>query len=371
MIKRVRLQRAGAKGAKPVRDLSAAGGKPGDTLRVATARWWQTSERELKRFRAAKAKLSARYLTSRRAVTAYRDAVGVSPVPEVNVVGVGIGERRVDGRLTGATSLKLYVRHKYSKHHIDPGHLLPTSFAGLPVDVEEIGKVRPLLDVPDPRVTRTPAQPGCSIGFEYPDSSQRMAGTFGAVVRDQGGALYALSNSHVLAYEGRLPVGSPIFQCGLLDLDSGSQKRPIAKLTRFTDLNAKNLRVDAAIAGLSSPDIASPEILAIGKPTGTTSAQNQMLVHKVGRTTAYTVGWVLNVDTDITLDYDTGSYTFFNQIVVASMDDTPFCDTGDSGSLVLERSSGKAIGLLCAASHSHAIVNHIQDVLNSLQVSLA
>jgi len=38
-----------------------------------------------------------------------------------------------------------------------------------------------------------------------------MAGTFGALVTDAAGA-YILSNNHVLADEGQLPIGSPIFQ---------------------------------------------------------------------------------------------------------------------------------------------------------------
>jgi hypothetical protein len=333
--------------------------------------WWERRHRQAHDFQQAKAALSARYLTSKRAMRMYENAVDVSEIPEVNVIGVGIGEKISDGRSTGATALKLYVRRKFRKGEIASRLFLPKCFAGLPVDVEEIGRVRPLLDAPDPRITRTPAQPGCSIGFEYPNSSQLMAGTFGALVRNAAGEPCILSNSHVLAFEGRLPIGAPIFQCSLLDVPSGSQRRQIGTLAQFTDLDAKNLRVDAATAKLIRPGLAVPNILGIGKPVGVLKAQANMQVHKVGRTTGYTAGWVMNTDTDILIDYDTGSYTFFNQIVISSLDSAPFCDTGDSGSLILDRASNSAVGLLCAASASHGIANHIEDVLSSLKVDLA
>jgi hypothetical protein len=286
-------------------------------------------------------------------------------------VGVGIGERITDGRLTGETALKLYVRRKLPKRQLTAIHRLPTAYRGLPIDVEEIGQIRPLLDTADPRAIRTPAQPGCSVGFEYPGNQQFMAGTIGALVRDSAKDLCILSNSHVLAFEGKLPLGSPIYQCGLLDLPTGAQPRQIASLSQFAPLNVPNLRVDAAIAKLTSPGLAVPEILGIGKPKGTATAQANMSVHKMGRTTGYSVGLVMNTDTNITVDYDTGSYTFFDQIIISSQDGSVFCDTGDSGALVVDRASGNAVGLLCAASATHGIVNHIEFVMSALNVKLA
>jgi len=77
-----------------------------------------------------------------------------------------------------------------------------------------------------------------------------MAGTFGALVQDPDGKLYILSNNHVLANENDLPIGSPIFQPGLLDGGNPSADR-IAALTRFIQLvgNQSN-SVDAAIAAI-------------------------------------------------------------------------------------------------------------------------
>jgi hypothetical protein len=48
-----------------------------------------------------------------------------------------------------------------------------------------------------------------------------------------------------------------------------------------------------------------------------------------------------------------------------------FSDSGDSGSLILTRDSQLAVGLLFAGSASHTIANHIDDVLQALNVTLA
>jgi len=96
-----------------------------------------------------------------------------------------------------------------------------------------------------------------------------------------------------------------------------------------------------------------------------------MIVHKFGRTTNYTVGRVTSVDTDVTVGYDTGNFMFQNQMIIVGLDGQPFSNAGDSGSMILERRSGQAVGLLFAGSTTHTIANHIDAVLNTLGVSLA
>jgi hypothetical protein len=48
-----------------------------------------------------------------------------------------------------------------------------------------------------------------------------------------------------------------------------------------------------------------------------------------------------------------------------------FSDAGDSGSLILERATKQAVGLLFAGSGSHTVANHIGDVLAAFDVALA
>lgn len=96
-----------------------------------------------------------------------------------------------------------------------------------------------------------------------------------------------------------------------------------------------------------------------------------MVVHKFGRTTSYTAGRVTSIDTDVSVQYDAGTYTFESQIIIVGLSGQAFSDAGDSGSLILERSTQNAVGLLFAGSPSHTIANHLENVLQALNVQLA
>jgi len=320
---------------------------------------------------AAKAELSKRYLRSNDATSFRAQAATTSPDPGVNVVGVGIGEMESGGAPTGLMSVRLLVRIKYTKASIPAAHLLPEMIDGMHVDIEEVGTFRPLATYPDPLLTMTPAQPGCSVGFEFPTGGMRMAGTFGAVVQDASGKRYILSNSHVLANEGQLPIGSPIFQTGLMDLPPGNSKRPIARLSKFIPFDPQPAMVDCAIAEAIAPNLLLNDILYIGALKGVSKAKQDMLVHKFGRTSGYTAGRIKMISTDTTVDYERGSVIFKNQMVIVGLNDSAFSKSGDSGSLIVEREGQTAVGLLFAGSPSHTLANHIDDVLGALNVTLA
>lgn len=334
--------------------------------------------RAWKELRALKDQFAARFLRPAREGAIVAARAVASPSPRSNVVGVGLGEKIVDGRPTGVRCVKFFVRVKYPLAHLASRDRLPKQADGFPVDVEQVGNFRKFArkagsrkradQSPDPRVRRRPAQPGCSVGFRAPGDEFTMAGTFGTLVRNSTGT-FILSNNHVLADESRLALGSPIFQPGLLDGGSVSKDR-IASLTKFIRLRSGRAnRVDAAMAKLDRLSLATNNTLTIGPAKGTANAAIDMVVHKFGRTTGYTVGRVVSVDTDVSVEYDTGVYTFSDQIVIVG-DHGSFSDAGDSGSLIVERPTGKAVGLLFAGSASHTIANHLASVLRSLRVKL-
>ncbi len=298
------------------------------------------------------------------------------PTPQQNVVGVGIGEKLVDGKPVGVQVLKFLVRVKYPAAEISAKDMLPKSVNGLPTDVEEVGLLRALpaavgpSAMPNPRARFRPASPGCSVGFQDPANQFVMAGTFGAVVKKDG-ALFILSNNHVLADENQLPIGAPIFQPGLLDGGKPASDQ-IATLAQFVQLRPGVMnKVDAAIAKALHTSLITKEILCIGAPQGKVRARIDMIVHKFGRTTGYTVGRITSTATDVTVQYETGNFTFQNQIIIVGLDNKPFSAAGDSGSAILERASQKAIGLLFAGSPTHTIANHIGDVVRAFHVTLA
>lgn len=132
---------------------------------------------------------------------------------------------------------------------------------------------------------------------------------------------------------------------------------------------------DCAIAKVATNNIASNSILKVGPPKSKGTAQPSMEVHKFGRSTEYSVGRVSSVDSDVTLEFSTGSYNFRKQIIIQGVNNQVFAEDGDSGALVLERGSQKAVGLLFgvgidSAGTAHALANHIDDVLKALKVTL-
>ena len=328
---------------------------------------------------AAKAAASAMYLRPRPAAEAFSARAALNPVagpgPSENVVAVGVGEKVTKGISTGIPAVKIFVRVKFASEALSDADRIPETINGVPVDVEQIGTVRAFkasaklkakTSMPNPRTKMRPAHPGCSVGFLSP--SFRMAGTFGAVVK-KAGKTFILSNNHVLADENRLPISSPIVQPG--PLDGGTPGDAIAKLTQFIPLKPTGNRADCAIAEVNKTSLVSRDILFIGAPAGTTPAAVDMTVHKFGRTTSYRVGRVISVATDVKVGYEIGELVFEDQVIVQGINGEQFSAAGDSGSLILERGTNKAVALLFAGSSTHTIANHIEDVLAALGITLA
>ena len=94
-----------------------------------------------------------------------------------------------------------------------------------------------------------------------------------------------------------------------------------------------------------------------------------MIVHKYGRTTRYTVGRVTSIAATIEIPYVTGLYRFDDQIQIEGVG-TAFAAAGDSGSLIVERQSATAVGLLFGGSEVAVFANHIGDVLTAMRVTL-
>ena len=314
---------------------------------------------------------------------------------QTNVVGVGVDEKYVNGQPTGTRVIKFLVKRKLPANALAKKELLPASIYGFPTDVEEVGLIIPLArrkvstrpssgaTAANPRTRIRPAQPGCSIGFKEPGNQYVMAGTFGLLVKDSHGASYILSNNHVLANESGveadgtvregLPVGSPIFQPGLLD-GGKDPADEIARLAAWVDLRADDPdnKADAAIAKAKKSDV-TRDILLIGPPNGIATALKDMIVHKFGRTTSYRVGRVSSVLFDVTINYEVGDVSFTDQIAIRGLDSKRFSDAGDSGSAILERQTNHVIGLLFAGATNGSLTfaNHISDVLAPLKVKLA
>lgn len=126
--------------------------------------------------------------------------------------------------------------------------------------------------------------------------------------------------------------------------------------------------VDCALARPIDPAMFSDDIRAIGMINGTKAASLGMRVRKTGRTTEYTEGSVtlLNATVNISYNTTTGVRTarFVGQVITQ-----PMSQGGDSGSLIVDASENRAVGLLFAGSNLATIFNPIDNVLRILNVT--
>ena len=323
--------------------------------------------------KAAKAAASQQFLAPAPKARAFA-AYAVATHPDANVVGVGIGQKVSEGKATGERCVRFYVARKLPKSALQKSALLPAKLDGVATDVIETG----IFTAQGPGIAKArsrlrPVQPGCSVGFKFPAPHDNvvMAGTLGAIV-EKDGVLYILSNNHVLADENQLKIGAAIFQPGLLDGGKVSTDR-VAKLAQFRKLKKTGNAIDAAIAKLTRSKLVSSKFVNGVSLSSTTpiAAAEKMAVHKVGRTTGYTQGIIEDISADVKVGYEKGDLTFVDQILIRGLKGIAFSNAGDSGSLIVDRKSGAATGLLFAGSTSYTIANHIELVLNAFGVELS
>ena len=302
-----------------------------------------------------------------------------------NVIGVGISEKISDDVPTGKLSLTFYVERKIplSKLRADQAipPTVPEALSGpeaIPTDVVVLGKIKPEAKAkkkpnqPAPNAQTNPIQPGYSVGHV-----NITAGTLGAIVQKDG-KLYILSNSHVLAEGGLAQIGDSILYPG--PADGGKMPEnligTLADFKPFIVGGAYVNTADCAIAAINPnrlPDMLL-EINGIGLPKGTIAPVRGMKVMKSGRTTGLTEGEIKDVHFRFTLSYQgVGDVNYTDQVLCSR-----YTAPGDSGSLVIDKDSGMAVGLHFAGgdgkgifgANGGSVFNPIDAVLQSLGVQL-
>ena len=124
--------------------------------------------------------------------------------------------------------------------------------------------------------------------------------------------------------------------------------------------------MDCALARPMNPGMFNPDILNIGRVSGSTMPRLGMRVRKHGRTTGYTEGIVDKVNATVKVGYTGGREAYFtNQVLTrASMS-----QGGDSGSLIVDMDSQNAVGLLFAGSSLATIFSPIDAVMDALNIT--
>jgi hypothetical protein len=291
--------------------------------------------------RAGKSAASARTIP-RKIQQAYRTAVRkflkprqpkgrayyVSAQPTHNVIGVGVARKRVGKKDKPGLCVVFYVRKKLPLGQCLKRQRLPRVIKGVPTDVIEAG------------TPRLATRPGSLL--VVPEDTMDNAGTLGAVVKDEAGGRYLLSNNHVLANVNQNPIGHPI-------LGDDMQTR-IATLSAFVplDVNGPN-EVDAALARL---DDASAVRTALRSPPGPladdtpTAAILGNQVCKRGAGSGFTTGTVQSPLASKRIEDEQGDSLLIVDAMVIEDSEEAFSVGGDSGSLIVDQQQKRAVGLL-------------------------
>lgn len=124
-------------------------------------------------------------------------------------------------------------------------------------------------------------------------------------------------------------------------------------------------RVDAALAVPVDPNMFTGEIRNIGTVSGVKAASLGMGIRKSGRTTDFTTGTVTLLNATVNVAYGSKTARFTGQVI-----STPLSQGGDSGSLIVDGTENRAVGLLFAGSPQATIFTPIQEVLDALQVNI-
>jgi hypothetical protein len=210
------------------------------------------------------------------------------------------------------------------------------------------------------------------------------SGTLGSLVQ-RNGTFYILSNNHVLARSDSASIGDTITQPGLIDADcSATGTTTVGNLSQFVNLQTAGANVDAALAQIVTGTVdTTGTILSLGATaTGTVAdpgpphAGNGIVatvgetVAKSGRTTGLTCSTVSSISLATSVSYQQGCNTgstftvnYTNQISVAG---GSFSATGDSGSLIVDRTTADPVALLYGGSDTDTVGNPVADVLAAL-----
>jgi hypothetical protein len=302
------------------------------------------------------------------AFRAVAGAAGESPLRNVHATGVGV---RGDVDNPGAQDfvIKVYVFDKADVQTAAGEPILSRPLQGVQVDVEHLpiqvafaksksskGAKRPAAGNPGQHQQRRRPVPA---GVEIGPLGGNFVGTLGCFVRrgpGSSGPLFVLSNNHVLSDVNRFALGTQHTQPF-----SSSPADVIAALMDFEPLRfpapgsqPRNV-IDAAIASVTDPgQVVLGRMLNIPNYTPQLLAPLPgMTVTKAGRTTGVTTGTIRAIRVrGVQVNYGTRQNpiiaTFDNAITITGAGGAPFSNPGDSGSVILEKQSGRPVALLFA-----------------------
>ena len=291
------------------------------------------------------------------------------------VTAVDLGFKWSDGQMTGELAIRVHLAQKKPLSELSEAELFPREVEGIAVDVIEAtygiqmlpeGDVQLETAVAPRRQRFDPIPLGVSISNQY-----TTAGTLGAKVLDGvTGAEMILSNWHVLVGTADPDPNLAIWQPG--KLDGGHDEDTIAHLTRHV-LGP----YDAAVATLSGSRIVETQTVEGAPIMEAAEPMLGMFVHKSGRTTGHTEGFIDGIQMTLSIQYHVGLRPLQNVFRIVPRPGVGHVEIsmgGDSGAIWVDEASGKGVGLHFAGetgnSPEQALAHDLPQVLHYLEVHM-
>lgn len=234
-----------------------------------------------------------------------------------------VGYRYLRGRLLPHLAIRVHVHQKQPLNQLESSQVLPRFIHQIPVDVIQSNPKLNLTPLKNPRYGRFDPLIG-GIAIQNPRFDT--IGTLGCTVKDQlSGDPLGLTNYHVLI-NGSGESGDSVTQPA-----SRAKEDIIGQILRWDE------SLDCAVFSLNDSRQFNHGILGLEiEPSGTADPIVGMAVVKSGLTTGVTYGMIDGVSFD--------EFTVVPELSSSSFKDE-LSAPGDSGSIWLDRLTGKAIGL--------------------------
>lgn len=172
-----------------------------------------------------------------------------------NVAGVGVGYRRRGGKLTNEPVVTVMVRKKRRPALVSRRRMIPTHIdmdgTSYATDVVQAQAMLMHADETPPQNASRQRPLVFGTGVSNFSDARPDAGTIGAFVRDNNdGTTCILSANHVIADNNGAPTNDPIYQPAKLDWEAREEARTttIGRLKRWVTITGGATAVDAAIA---------------------------------------------------------------------------------------------------------------------------
>jgi hypothetical protein len=287
------------------------------------------------------------------------------------VRAIDYGYAYENDKLTDRPCVRFHMNRKRRLNDLARDQRLPKTLEGIEVDVLGVGYTP---HDGSPRAPHEVLQPGISVGSRKLGTT----GTLGAIVRDLSTQnLCLLSNWHVLCGGPEAAPDDEIAQPGPMDLHGG---RTVARLERWLRLSEQ---FDAAVARLATDVQSSGQLFdTTFQPTSTAPPVLGMRLVKSGAVSGVTYARIDGIAGSYRLDYTAfgDAPQWMEGFRLVQDPEAPakaLSLEGDSGSLWIDRTGARAVGLHFAGEdddsplNDYALAHPIDTVLARLNLALA